>query len=1118
VKINTVNTGDSANTVAAKISAVINSDAKFNASVLTNVITVTDVDNINRPAPSAGTSGFSVVTATNGSTGTPETVVISSSVNIFPLAKTKVSEIVAAINTTDIVKAVTVGNANNLITKATRDEEYTPVGPGDYSGSLAYGHDPDPMNGMNSYVPLVDGASWVQVFQNPNPNFTLKKALVLPGVAPSVYTMNTCPNDDTVATGEAFKLVPITLKNVDHHFTQKALSQLPIISTVDITNNARRLQIKSELLGTIGAIEVVGGRANSASFELIGDSQTINGVGADYLEVKIAAFPDTLNVGDEVTLSNAAGVKRLSRLLASDKMDVAKISAGVFEYRYNPKATFFNQFVKMDISDVSASYGRPAGTVWRWHHNDAGSLFRITSKTLGTVALQPQDEIAAGGGVDAPNLFELIADPGTVSTALDFQLSVIALPSQADYYTFRNPAGVTFAAWFDIDANGTAPTGASYVAATNKIKISILSTDTPNQVVSAISTTLTANAPFNAAFNANQSSGAILDTVQPGDLAFAFGTLSGWSAGNKVGGQGDEIITGFPIIVVNDGAAYFDVVNPDGRTMAATAIGAGNTVQVCPSPIIKWNLKHAAPSAVTQIVVSGGVASATLVNAHKLNVGDTFTLKDNVVVLTVPGSGVGTVVSVPSFNQITFATSTVNGTYGGGYIFNSSKTTTRYRVESLGFNNLFRLSRYDGESPRFTDCGIAVDDLMVVGGATFKNNNTGKFRILGVDNDAIIFRNPNGKEELNTIVPFNGKGLSATWVTSAVVVSGIAGTFENLAVGQWVKKAEDDDTLFRQIISFDTGVAATATVVTLGAVYSGSSSISPGVRLDELNDIDKGVLLQNIDDIIILEGDSVISADTLFIQNIVDASWFDLVNSGTFAIDVNGITTDYRPFLRVKNDAGVQQLGVQLIVNNTGIYITESANSMFTTIRKIANIAIDEFNLTRRTVYLTPADRSYKFSESNKSSIVALGKLAYSTDVVTGVDGYIYYTGLLRTVQRVIDGFDPDPTNFPGRRAVGGVIEILPPLIKRVAIAVNVTTAEGVNLGEISNEIKSAIIDYIAGLGVGNDVILSEIIRRIMGIKGVAAVTFVTPVPSTERISIADNEKAFTQASDISIA
>jgi len=167
---------------------------------------------------------------------------------------------------------------------------------------------------------------------------------------------------------------------------------------------------------------------------------------------------------------------------------------------------------------------------------------------------------------------------------------------------------------------------------------------------------------------------------------------------------------------------------------------------------------------------------------------------------------------------------------------------------------------------------------------------------------------------------------------------------------------------------------------------------------------------------------------------------------------------------------------------------------------------------------LSPGNRAYKWSQSNVTGLSALGKMNYSQDVVTGVDGYLYYTGLLRKVQRIIDGFEPDPTNFPGRKAVGSLIETLPPLPRRVTVAIDVTTRDGVNLSEISDEITSAIINYVFDLGVGEDVILSDIIVRVKNIDGVAAVTFIIPEPSEERIAISSNEKAFIESDDISIA
>jgi uncharacterized phage protein gp47/JayE len=124
----------------------------------------------------------------------------------------------------------------------------------------------------------------------------------------------------------------------------------------------------------------------------------------------------------------------------------------------------------------------------------------------------------------------------------------------------------------------------------------------------------------------------------------------------------------------------------------------------------------------------------------------------------------------------------------------------------------------------------------------------------------------------------------------------------------------------------------------------------------------------------------------------------------------------------------------------------------------------------------------------------------------------------MRTVQRVIDGYEPDASTYPGRRAVGSSIEVLPPLIKTIAVILKITTRDGVNLNDITNDIKSTIISYVSSLGVGADVVLSEIIRRVKDIAGIDAVTFTSPSPSQEYIPVNDDEKALTSPDLISLS
>jgi len=310
-----------------------------------------------------------------------------------------------------------------------------------------------------------------------------------------------------------------------------------------------------------------------------------------------------------------------------------------------------------------------------------------------------------------------------------------------------------------------------------------------------------------------------------------------------------------------------------------------------------------------------------------------------------------------------------------------------------------------------------------------------------------------------------------------------------------------------------------AEVVVLGDNYGGVAGTATGVSFDENTEVGTGVILEDLEDIAILEGDSAAIDDSVFVENIADSAWFNTVNAGTFtASQIGTDATSYDPFIRVENTSGLSETGIDLSVTTNGFFVIESDTDKYRSIRKLEHLAIDDLNANRRTYFLSPATRVYKMSQVNGTSISPLGKMNYPEDVTTGVDGYTYYTGLLRTVQRIVDGYEPESTIYPGRRAVGGAIEILPPLIKRITVSIEATTNEGGNLSEISSDIKSAVINYVNDRGVGVDVIMSEIIVAVMNITGVAAATFNIPDPSTERISIADNEKAFIEPTDISVA
>jgi len=197
-------------------------------------------------------------------------------------------------------------------------------------------------------------------------------------------------------------------------------------------------------------------------------------------------------------------------------------------------------------------------------------------------------------------------------------------------------------------------------------------------------------------------------------------------------------------------------------------------------------------------------------------------------------------------------------------------------------------------------------------------------------------------------------------------------------------------------------------------------------------------------------------------------------------------------------------------------FITDG--TLFSTYRSITNFSTDPAESVSAIVYLTPATNAHKMSNSFNTSITPVQKLSFSSDTAIGVDGYRFYTGLLATVQKTVDGFDPDPINFQGYKAAGTQIETVPPLVKDITVNVIVKTSGGINLSTVSDAIKSALLNYIKGLGVGDDVIVSELTAAVMSVEGVESATLFDPTPSEERIVIQDNEKAVISIDNVTVS
>jgi len=119
------------------------------------------------------------------------------------------------------------------------------------------------------------------------------------------------------------------------------------------------------------------------------------------------------------------------------------------------------------------------------------------------------------------------------------------------------------------------------------------------------------------------------------------------------------------------------------------------------------------------------------------------------------------------------------------------------------------------------------------------------------------------------------------------------------------------------------------------------------------------------------------------------------------------------------------------------------------------------------------------------------------------IASYSYYTGLIAQVQKVINGDPTDPTNYPGLRAGGVRVIADTPVIRRVSVRLAISAKHGFQEQDLVPSVRETVEAYINGLGIGADVVLAEIIRRVMSVTGVADVVVSLP---TSNVVVLENE------------
>lgn len=145
------------------------------------------------------------------------------------------------------------------------------------------------------------------------------------------------------------------------------------------------------------------------------------------------------------------------------------------------------------------------------------------------------------------------------------------------------------------------------------------------------------------------------------------------------------------------------------------------------------------------------------------------------------------------------------------------------------------------------------------------------------------------------------------------------------------------------------------------------------------------------------------------------------------------------------------------------------------------------------------------------------GLVVFDTALVAGeqvVAGYIRYTGLLAFTQKVVDGDRTDRVNYPGFRAGGVMVQVLPPQVLIQNIEAVITVELGYDQATTVDEVKTALKNHINGLSISGDVIRAKLIQVIMSVPGVKNVDLIAPASD---VLILDDQLARTRDANLDI-
>lgn len=305
--------------------------------------------------------------------------------------------------------------------------------------------------------------------------------------------------------------------------------------------------------------------------------------------------------------------------------------------------------------------------------------------------------------------------------------------------------------------------------------------------------------------------------------------------------------------------------------------------------------------------------------------------------------------------------------------------------------------------------------------------------------------------------------------------------------------------IFKNDDAVDEVLSSAAEGVTVGEDFWGKGPIN-----------DTSVTTADRRHVRVWDTDSVALADQLVVSSSSSSvsTWFPSSLVGSWTISEIGLTG-------VGNSRGQYHVYVKVSLPNSpsdsvNVLLSSAASSIGFVERNlssgstrvlgykwVAGYAPSPVEPEHADVYLAPTTSHRRMLPEYGTKLKAMFKMNFPVGANTGVDAYQYYTELIAESHKVLDGSAENPIDYPGVRAAGSQVEVLAPLIKSVYLTLEISPREGVTISSIKAPVRSVVSSYINGLGVGREVVKSEVIKRTQQVPGVKSVTVVSTIPAS---------------------